>query len=71
MSSKSHLQNKIQDQACQHICSFEPRLDSNEIRKIVNLFCISAESNSRFRLHNKGIKIGKILEFQSIVKNLI
>jgi hypothetical protein len=71
MSSKSHLQNKIQDQACQHICSFEPRLDSNEIRKIVNLFCISAESNSRFRLHNKGIKIGKILEFQSIVKNLV
>jgi len=70
MSSKNHLQNKILDQACQHICSFEPRFNPVQIQKIVNLFCISAESNSQFRLYNKGIRIGKILKFQSIVKNL-
>jgi|TARA_B110000438_G_scaffold302454_1_gene360177 hypothetical protein len=71
LSSKKHLQNEIQNQACEHICSYEPRFNPNEIYKIVKLFCISAESNSRFRLYNKGIKMNKILQFNSTVKDLI
>jgi len=48
----------------------EHRLEQNQVIKIIDHFCVAADANSRFRLYNKGIKIEKMFEFSSSVKNL-
>jgi len=61
-SSKSKIQGVIKQHASNYIRNQNSHLNSS-IDRILDLFCKAADTNSRFRLYNKGIKITKILSF--------
>jgi len=69
-SSKKDMQKKIISHAIKEISFFEPKLKTKPLLQLLNLFCFTADSNSRFRLHNKGIKFFKILSFLNSIRTL-
>ena len=54
---------KIKTHAYNHILKIEPKFKRVDIISLLDIFCSSAEANSRFRLHDKGLKINKIMSF--------
>ena len=70
-SSKKELQNKIKSSALNYICTKEPNFNKTQIEIIIDIFCKAADSNSRFRLQNEGIKIIKMFEYRNSVHSLV
>jgi len=62
-SSNRNMKEKIKKQTIHHIKEREPRFTMNEINNLINMFFLAAEVNSRWRLHDKGIKFNKIILF--------
>ena len=54
---------KIKDEVFKYILQKEPKLNSINTKQLINLFCLAAEVNSRFRLVDKGLKLNKIFAF--------
>jgi len=69
-SSKNDYQKKILDSVFSYIVTMEPRLKKMNIMALVNLFCFAADSNSRFRIMNKGLRIFKLFKFIKYVYSL-
>jgi len=69
-SSNDIYQKKILKLTFSYICSIDPTLKKTNIFKLLNLFCSAADSNSRFRVANQGLKIFKLLKFVRIVYTL-
>jgi len=61
--SDHKIKEEIRKHAIQHIIHRENRLNQNDIKKLVEIFFLSAEVNSRWRLNNQGINFTKILNF--------
>ena len=68
-SSNEVYQKQISELAFSYICSIEPALKKINISELVNLFCFAADSNSRFRIANGGLKFFKLLKFVMTVYN--
>jgi len=68
--SKYYAQKKIKDETFKYILHREPNLNPIEVKRLINLFCLSAEVNSRFRLVNKGLKLNKIFAFLNAIIRL-
>lgn len=69
-SSNEIYQKRILELSFSYICSIEPSLKKTNFFQLVNLFCLAADSNSRFRIKNQGLKIFKLLKFVLTVYNL-
>jgi len=69
-SSNEAYQKQILQLAFSYICSIDPALKKTNIFELVNLFCFAADSNSRFRIANQGLKFFKLLKFILTVYNL-
>ena len=69
-SSNYIYQKKISKLAFSYIYSIDPKLKQTNISELLNLFCFAADSNSRFRIVNQGLKIFKLLKFVRTVYNL-
>jgi len=69
-SSNYIYQKKISKLAFSYIYSIDPTLKQTNISELLNLFCFAADSNSRFRIVNQGLKIFKLLKFVRTVYNL-
>jgi len=69
-STKNNYQKKILDSVFLYIINLEPKLKNTNILSLINLFCFAADSNSRFRILNNGLKLLKLLKFIKSVYSL-
>lgn len=69
-STKNNYQKKILESLFLYIMSLEPKLKNTNILSLINLFCFAADSNSRFRILNNGLKLLKLLKFIKSVYSL-
>ena len=69
-SSNEKIQNQIVQEAYSFITKNEPKLSNTKFFNLVRVYCHAADTNSRFRIENRGIKILKIFKFLHSVKLL-
>ena len=70
VSSQRNMKKKVKKMAYDYIHKKEPKIETNDINHLIDIFCFAGESNSRFRLHNNGIKLSAILNFVLSIRRL-